>query len=57
LLTEDAIKLGIFEPLKVEVTKNTNKAASPDQLAVWEAIGATRMYEEKVIGILCNPIA
>lgn len=57
LLTEDAVKMGIFEPLTVEVTKNTNKKGSPDQLAVWEAIGATRMFEEKVVGILCNPIA
>lgn len=57
LFTEDAIKLGIFEDLTVEVVKNTNKAASPDQLSVWEAIGATRMFEEKVVGILCDPIA
>lgn len=57
LITEDAVKLGIFEPLTIEVVKNTAKTASPDQLSVWEAIGATRMYEEKVIGILCDPIA
>lgn len=57
LFTEDAIAMGIFEPLSVEITKNTNKTGSPDQLAVWEAIGATRLYEEKVVGILCNPIA
>ena len=57
LLTDDAIKLGIYEPLTVEITKNTNKKASPDQLAVWEAIGATRMYEEKVVEIACDPLA
>lgn len=57
LFTEDAITLGVYEPLNVEITKNTSKQGSPDQLAAWEAIGATRLYEEKVVGILCNPIS
>lgn len=57
LFTEDAIKLGIFEPLTVEIDKAVERAGNPDILSVYEAIGATRMYEEKVVEILCNPIA
>lgn len=57
LITDDAVKMGIFAPLNVEITKNTNKQGSPDQIAVWEAVGATRMYEEKVVAIACDPLA
>lgn len=56
LYTHSAIRLGVFLPLTVEVDKSINKMASPDQLAVFEKIGATRMYEEKVCVILCDPI-
>jgi len=55
--TADAIKMGIYTPLTVSITRNTNKVAEPDQISVWEAIGATRMYEEKVVEIACNPIS
>jgi hypothetical protein len=57
LLTDDAVKLGIFTPLQVEISKRLDKAMSPDQIAVWESIGAARMYEEKVCEILCDPLA
>ena len=57
LYSESAIKLGIFTPLTVEIDKMVTKSANPDVLSVWEALGATRMYEEKVIEILCDPIA
>jgi len=57
LFTEDAIKLGIFEPLTVEIDRAVERAGNPDILSVYEAIGATRMYEEKVVEILCNPIS
>lgn len=57
LITDDAIKLGIFESLTVEIDKNINKTASPDQIAIWEALGAVRMYEEKVALIACDPLA
>jgi hypothetical protein len=57
LYSESAIKLGIFEPLKVEIDRAVERAGNPDILSVFEAIGATRMYEEKVVEILCNPIA
>ena len=57
LYSESAIKLGIFEPLTVEIDRAIERSGNPDILSVFEAIGATRMYEEKVCQILCNPIA
>ena len=57
LLTDDAVKLGIFHPLTVEIQKDPTRVTNPDTLAVYEAIGATRMYEEKVVEIACDPLA
>lgn len=56
LLTEDAIKLGVYQPLTVEILKDPTLTGNPDVLSAYEAIGATRMYEEKVVQIACNPI-
>ncbi len=55
--TDDAVKMGIYIPLTVEVEKITTKTTNPDALAVFEAIGATRMWEEKVVEIACDPLA
>ena len=57
LLTHDAIKLGIYLPLTVEIKEDTTLTTNPDTLAVYEAMGATRMYEQKVVDILCDPLA
>lgn len=57
LYTDDAIKLGIFEPLTVDIDRDTTRTGNPDILSVYEAIGATRMYEEKVVQIACDPLA
>jgi len=57
LYTEDAIKLGVYEPLTVFMDQHTGKQGNPDRLKVWEAIGATRMYEEKVVRIIIDPLA
>ncbi len=55
--TDDAVKMGVFIPLTVQVEKITTKTTNPDSLAVFEAIGATRMWEEKVVEIACDPLA
>jgi hypothetical protein len=57
LITDDAVKLGIFIPLTVDVFKVVTRKLSPDGLAVFENVGATRMYEEKVCQIICDPVA
>ena len=57
LLTDDAIKLGIFQTLTIDQFKDTTRIGSPDALAVYEAIGSTRMDENKVVEILCDPLA
>jgi hypothetical protein len=57
LITEDAIKLGVFSPLTVEVDRAVERIGNPDILSVHEAIGVTRMFEEKVVDILCTAIA
>lgn len=57
LLTDDAVKLGIFKPLYTDLFKDYKIVGSPDAIAVGEGVGAVRMYEEKVCSIACNPIA
>lgn len=57
LLTDDAIKMGIFLPLSVEIMKDPTRTTNPDILSVFEAIGATRMDENKVVQIACDPLA
>lgn len=56
-MTDDAVKLGIFHPLTVEIDRDTSRAGNPDVISVYEAIGAVRMYEEKVVQIACDPLA
>lgn len=55
--TASALKFGHFLPLTVEFVKNINLEGNPDSLSVYEAIGCTRMYEEKVVQIACDPLA
>lgn len=57
LMAEGAVKLGIFAPLTVSVDRAVTKVMNPDILSVYESIGAVRMYEEKVVDILCTAIA
>jgi hypothetical protein len=52
---KNAIKLGIRQPLKIEVEKDTTLVGNPDTLSATEDLGAVRMYEEKVIQIACDP--
>lgn len=53
LYTDDAIQLGIFAPLTVEIAKDTTRIGNPDGIAVWESTGASRIWEEKVVEIAC----
>ena len=55
--TDTAVKMGIYIPLTVEVEKITTKTTNPDSLAVFEALGATRMWEEQVVQVACDPLA
>lgn len=55
--TDSAIKMGMFEPLTVEIDRDTTRTGNPDVISVYEALGATRMYEEKVVQIACDPLA
>lgn len=57
VLNKDAIKMGIFEPLNVEIRQDTSLKTNPDTLSVYEACGAVRMYEDFVVQIACDPIA
>lgn len=50
-----AVKLGIRQPLTVEIEKDTTLVGNPDTLSATEDLGAVRMYEEKVIQIACDP--
>lgn len=50
-----ALKVGIRQPLTVEVMKDATRAGNPDTLSACLDMGAVRMYEEKVIQIACDP--
>lgn len=50
-----AAKLGIRHPLTVEVGPDYGRVGNPETIAVYEDIGATRMFEEKVVQIACDP--
>ena len=52
---KSAIKLGIRQPLTVEILKDSARVGNPETIAAYEDIGATRMFEEKVIQIACDP--
>lgn len=55
LLTEDAIRMGIFQEMKAEILKDSTRVGNPDTISVTQALGAVRMHEEKVVTILCDP--
>jgi hypothetical protein len=52
---QSAIKLGVRQPLAVEILKDSSRVGNPDTIAAYEDIGATRLFEEKVIQIACDP--
>lgn len=52
---KSAVKLGIRQPLAVEIMKDTSRVGNPETIAAYEDIGAVRMFEEKVIQIACDP--
>lgn len=52
---KSAIKLGVRQPLTVEILKDTSRVGNPETIAAYEDIGAVRMFEEKVIQIACDP--
>jgi len=54
--TDDAIKLGVYTPLTTEIEPDTTRVGNPDILSCWEALGAVRMYETKVVEIACTPL-
>ena len=57
LLTDDAIIQGVYHPLTVEVLKDPTRVTNPDTLSVYEAIGATRLEENAVVQVACDPLA
>ena len=52
---KSAVKLGIRQPLSVEILKDASRVGNPDTISAYEDIGAVRMFEEKVIQIACDP--
>ena len=53
---QSAIKLGVQKDLFVDIDR-IERRGLPDRIYACEEIGATRVYEEKVIEIACDPIA
>jgi hypothetical protein len=50
-----AIKLGIRHALTVQILPDASRVGNPEVISAYEDIGATRMFEEKVQQIACDP--
>lgn len=55
VMPQTAIKLGIWQDVKFSSALRIDKAGDPLQLKANMSIGAVRMFEEKVVRILCDP--
>jgi hypothetical protein len=52
---KSALKLAIYKDLGVDIHKRYDKASNPTEITANLALGAVRMFEEKVVRILCDP--
>jgi hypothetical protein len=52
---KSALKLAIYKDLGVDVHKRYDKASNPTEITANLGVGAVRMFEEKVVRILCDP--
>ena len=52
---KSALKVGIRQPLTVEVLPDASRVGNPDTLSAVLDMGAVRMFEEKVVEIACDP--
>jgi len=55
VVTKDAIRLGVFQDMKVEFLKMPTLVGNPTSISVTQSLGAVRMDENKVISIACSP--
>lgn len=55
VVTRSAIREGVWRDLEIRTTPRDDLKDHPMQMTASMAIGAVRMYEEKVVRILCNP--
>lgn len=55
VMPKSAIKLGIWQDIKFRADERLDKAGAPTQLMANMALGAVRMFEEKVVRVLCDP--
>lgn len=51
---KSAIKLGVWEPLRIDVSERTEYQGYPMRVYAMETLGAVRMDEAKVVRIVCN---
>ena len=55
VLTKDAIRLGVFQDMKVKMVEDARIVGVPMSLSVTQSLGAVRMDENKVVTVLCDP--
>lgn len=55
MVAPGAIKLGEWRALEVKINDRPDKEGIPLQIHAKMSLGAVRMYEEKVVKILCDP--
>lgn len=55
VMPKSAIKLGVWQDIKFRADERLDKAGAPTQLMANMSVGAVRMFEEKVVRILCDP--
>ncbi len=55
VLTRDAVKLGVWKDVSVEVDRRIDIEGSPDVAVTSMTIGAVRMDEAQIVRIACDP--
>lgn len=55
VMPKSAIKLGIWQDIKFSAAPRVDKAGDPLQVKANMALGAVRMFEEKIVRVLCDP--
>ena len=55
VMPKTAIKLGVWQDVQFRADERIDKAGAPTQLMANMSLGAVRMFEEKIVRVLCDP--
>ncbi len=55
VMPKSAVKLGVWQDVQFRADERIDKAGAPTQLMANMSVGAVRMFEEKIVRVLCDP--